>query len=98
MSENSLEHRIRVALGKVFHHKHKSGSGAVNIEQIASEHDVSVSQVKEQFAWLREQNLINGPLDVESEQISHVPASWFQDHELTEEGLEWAESGFPSTP
>ena len=95
MAENSLEHRIRVALGKALHHKHRTGSGSVDIENIASEQGVSVDQVKEQFVWLREQNLAGGPLDLEGEQIAKVPAGWFGDHELTDAGLEWAEEGFP---
>lgn len=95
MSENSLEHRIRVALGKALHHKHRTKSGSVNLEDVAAEHDVSVDQVKEQFGWLREQNLIGGPLDLEGEQIANVPAYWFEEHELTDQGLDWAEAGFP---
>jgi len=96
MSENSIEHRIRVALGKALHHKHRTGSGSVDLEHIASEHNVSVDQVKEQFSWLREQNLVGGPLDLEGEQIARVPAYWFDEHELTDQGLEWAEAGFPA--
>jgi hypothetical protein len=34
MTEESLEHRIRVAIGKAFHHKHKSGEHRVRTRRV----------------------------------------------------------------
>ena len=95
MADASLEHRIRVALGRAFHHKHKMRDGSVDIEHIASEHGVSEDQVMEQFAWLRNQGLIDGPLNNESRQIGKIPAEMIDQHHLTGEGLNWAETDFP---
>jgi hypothetical protein len=95
MTQPSLEHRIRVSLGNALHRRHHGQPGVEDIESIASEHGVSEDQVMEQVAWLREQNLIDGPLQNESGQISHIPASEWPDHKLTSAGLEWAGAGFP---
>jgi hypothetical protein len=94
MTDHALNHPIRVAIGRALHHKHLTHAGSVDLEHIASELGVSEDQMLEQFAWLREQKLISGPLGTESEQIDHVPTSSFDQHRLTDEGLAWAESGF----
>lgn len=95
MSQTSLEHRIRVSLGKALHHRHHDPDGVADIESIASEHGVSEDQVMEQVAWLREQNLIEGPMQNESGQIGHIPPSEWPNHRLTSDGLDWAGAGFP---
>jgi hypothetical protein len=95
MTESSLEHRIRVALGRAFHHRHRNGSGSVDIEDIAAEHGVSEDQVMEQLAWLRHQNLLGGPMMDESLQVAGVPLAGYDEHHLTDEGVAWAESGYP---
>jgi hypothetical protein len=96
MTEESLEHRIRVSLGKAFHHKHKTQAGAVDIEDIASQHGVSNDQVEEQIAFLKSQDILSGPMGLEGEQVSHVPGSVSGDAVLTAVGLQWAESGYPA--
>jgi hypothetical protein len=96
MAAVSLEHRIRVDIGKALHRKHLDQAGAVDVEHIARENDVSQDQVEEQFRWLREQNLVQGPMTDESEQIADVPANWYGAHSLTDLGLMWAENGFPA--
>lgn len=95
MTQTSLEHRIRVSLGKALHHRRNDADGVVDIEHIASEHGVSEDQVMEQVGWLREQNLVDGPLQSESGQIGKIPASEWPNHKLTSDGLEWAGAGFP---
>jgi hypothetical protein len=96
MSVESVEHRIRVALGKAFHHKHHNPDGAVDLENIAAEHGVSEDQVKEQMAYLRNQNILAGPLAVEGAQVSGVPAEFYGDqHSLSDNGLAWASAGYP---
>ena len=96
MSDESLEHRIRVALGNAFHHKHHTGGeGAVDIEHIASEHNVSEDQVKEQLAFLHRQNIIGGPLEFEGMQVAGVPGAMYDDVHITDTGLGWAASGYP---
>jgi hypothetical protein len=95
MTDESRAHRIRVSIGKAFHHKHHDPDGKVDLERIASEHGVSEDQVREQVDYLRQQNLIGGPLEFEGEQIRGVPSSVFDDHHLTPDGLAWANSGFP---
>ena len=92
MSIDSLEHRIRVSLGKAFHHKHTTKEGAVDIEAIASEHGVSNDQVQEQIAYLKRQNILSGPLGMDESQVEGVPAG---DHDLTFNGLGWATAGYP---
>ncbi len=96
MSDESLAHRIRVSLGKAFHHKHTTNEGTVDVEHIANEHGVSEDQVMEQFAWLREQNMVAGPLENEARQIGGVPGANIHDHNITEDGLLWAASGYPA--
>jgi hypothetical protein len=96
MAAPSLEHRIRAELGRALHRRHVDGSGTVDIAHIAREQGVSEDQVREQFAWLREQNLVQGPMDLESEQIDDVPPSWYGAHSLTDLGLAWAENGYPA--
>jgi hypothetical protein len=96
MAVDSVEHRIRVALGKAFHHKHQHPEGAVDLGNIAAEQGVSEDQVKEQMTYLRDQNILAGPEAVESEQISGVPAELFGDeHSLSDDGLAWASAGYP---
>ena len=95
MAAESLEHRIRVSLGKALHHRHHDQDGVADIENIASEHGVSEDQVMEQVSWLREQNLIEGPMQNESGQIARIPASEWSNHKFTSDGLEWAGAGFP---
>ncbi len=94
MTEQSIEHRIRVAIGKAFHHKHQTQAGTVDLQNIAAQHGVSEDQVKEQMAYLRSQNLLDGPLAAEGEQIADVPITGFGDYQLTEEGLAWVEAGY----
>lgn len=96
MAGPSLEHRIRADIGKALHRRHVDGSGTVDIEHIAREQGVSEDQVREQFDWLREQNLVQGPLAEEGEQIEDVPADWYGAHSLTDLGLAWAENGYPA--
>ncbi len=96
MAGVSLEHRIRAAIGKALHRRHLDGSGVVDIEHIARENGVSQDQVNEQFNWLREQNLVQGPLANESRETQNVPASWYDAHSLTDLGLMWAENGYPA--
>ena len=96
MAGPSLEHRIRADIGKALHRKHVDGSGEVDVEHIARENGVSQDQVQEQFTWLRQQNLVQGPMADESEQIEDVPPSWYGAHSLTDLGLAWAENGFPA--
>ena len=95
MTGSSLEHRIRADIGKALHRKHLDGSGEVDIEHIARENGVSQDQVDEQFTWLREQNLAQGPLAIEGEAIDDVPSNWYGAHSLTDLGLAWAENGYP---
>jgi hypothetical protein len=95
MSVESLEHRIRVALGKAFHHKHHTESGSVDILNIASEHEVSEDQVKEQLAYLHRQNLLGGPLEFEGHQVAGVPGGAYDDVHITDAGLGWAAAGYP---
>lgn len=95
MTHESIEHRIRAALGKAFHHKHESGEETASLENIASEHGVSEDQVKEQLSYLRSQNLLGGPLAIEGQGVANVPIGNFADHELTDEGLAWARAGYP---
>lgn len=95
MTDDSLAHKIRVSIGKAFHHKHHDPSGKIDLESIASEHGVSEDQVQEQMSYLRQQNLIGGPLESEGQQISQVPSSVFDDHHLTPDGIIWATAGFP---
>jgi len=94
MTEESIEHRIRVAIGKAFHHKHQTGTGTVDLDNIASDHGVSEDQVKEQIAYLKKQNVIGGPMASEGEQVANVPISGFGEYQLTEEGLAWAGAGY----
>jgi hypothetical protein len=96
MTEESLEHRIRVSLGKMFHHNHKTQSGDVDIEGIASEHGVSNDQVREQIAYLKSQDILSGPMALEGAQVSGVPGSGSDNSILTATGLGWAESGYPA--
>jgi hypothetical protein len=96
MAGASLEHRIRADIGKALHRRHLDGAGVVDIEHIARENGVSQDQVEEQFSWLREQNLVQGPMDIESEQVADVPANWYGEHSLTDLGLAWAENGYPA--
>jgi hypothetical protein len=96
MSYASLEHRIRIALGKAFHHKHHTGAeGAVDIGNIASEHNVSEDQVKEQLAFLHANNVLSGPLALEGEHTAGVPAAMYHDVHITDAGLGWAAAGYP---
>jgi hypothetical protein len=95
MAGPSLEHRIRADLVRALHRKHLDGSGTVDIEHIARENGVSQDQVEEQFNWLREQNLVQGPMDIESDQVAAVPADWYGAHSLTDLGRAWAEDGYP---
>lgn len=96
MSDESWEHRVRVALGKAFHHRHHNPEGAVDLEHIAREQGVSEDQVKEQMAYLREQNLLVGPLASEGQQVSGVPSHTFADqHQLSDAGFAWVSAGFP---
>jgi hypothetical protein len=97
MSIDSIEHRIRVSIGKVLHHKHTNANpdGTVDIEHIAREHGVSEDQVREQVAWLRGQNLIGGPLEIEGQQVSQVPNETLGNHQLSDAGLAWAMAGYP---
>ncbi len=94
MSEDSIEHRIRVAIGKAFHHKHQTGEGSANLENIAAEHGVSEDQVKEQIAYLKKQNYLGEPLAGEGAQVANVPFAGFAAYALTEEGLAWAGAGY----
>ena len=96
MTEESLEHRIRVALGKAFHHKHTTQSGDVDVESIASEHGVSNDQVREQISYLKSQDIISGPMALEGAQVAGVPGSVSDDSILTATGLGWAETGYPA--
>jgi hypothetical protein len=95
MTPETLDQRIRAALGEVFHRKQRLDTGDVDIEAIASEHGVSEEQILEQMAWLREQSLIGGPLEEEGRQISGLPYSGYDEHHLTNRGVAWAEAGFP---
>ena len=95
MTDDSLAYKIRVSIGKAFHHKHHDPEGKVDLEGIASEHGVSEDQVREQLGYLRQQNLIGGPLEFEGEQIRRVPSAVFDDHHLTPDGVAWAASSFP---
>src|SRR6188472_2212375 len=95
MSIDSVEHRIRVSIGKVLHHKRTNPEGTVDIEHIAQEHGVSEDQVREQVAWLRSQNLVGGPLEIEGQQVSQVPNEALGLHDLSEAGLAWAMAGYP---
>jgi len=96
MSIDSIEHKIRVSIGKVLHHKHHNPEeGSVDIEHIAQEHGVSEDQVREQMTWLRTQNLIAGPLEYEGMQVSEVPMESLGAHDLSESGMAWAMAGYP---
>lgn len=96
MAAASLEHRIRADIGKALHRKHLDAAGALDIEHIARENDVSQDQVEEQFKWLRQQNIIQGPMELEGEEIEDVPPTSYGAHSLTDLGLAWAENGFPA--
>lgn len=94
MAEDSIEHRIRVAIGKAFHHKHETGEASANLENIAGEHGVSEDQVKEQVAYLKKQNVLGGPLAAEGEQVANIPFGAYAAYALTDEGLAWAGAGY----
>ncbi len=94
MTEESIEHRIRVEIGKAFHHKHQTQSGTVDLQNIAAQHGVSEDQVKEQIAYLKKQNILGGPLAGEGEQVANVPFAALASYELTDEGLAWAGAGY----
>ncbi len=95
MSDDSIIHKVRVSIGKAFHYKHKDPAGKVDLESIASENGVSEDQVREQMEYLRSQNLIRGPLSNEGMQVRGVPAELMDNHHLTEDGLAWADAGYP---
>ena len=95
MSDDSIIHKIRTSIGEAFHHKHKDPAGKVDIESIASENGVSEDQVREQMEYLRSQNLIRGPLSNEGLQVRGVPSEMMDHHHLTEDGLAWADAGYP---
>ncbi len=95
MSIESIEHKIRVSVGKALHHNRSHAEGQVDIEHVAQEHGVSEDQVREQVAWLRSQNLVNGPLEYESQQVSHVPTESLGNVQFSDAGLAWAMAGYP---
>lgn len=95
MTDDSIFHKIRVDLGKAFHHKHTNPDGKVDIESIATENGVSQSQVQEQMEYLRRQNLIAGPMANEGLQVRGVPDSELDQHNLTQDGLAWSMAGYP---
>jgi DNA-binding GntR family transcriptional regulator len=95
MSIESIEHKIRVSIGKALHHNKSNPDGKVDVEHVADEHGVSEDQVREQMAWLHNQNLIGGPLANESRQVSQVPYGSLNDVEFSEAGLAWSMAGYP---
>lgn len=95
MSDESIFHKIRVDIGKAFHHKRTDPEGMVDIESIASENGVSEDQVREQMSYLHSQNMIRGPLANEGLQVRGVPDGELDQHHLTEDGLAWANAGYP---
>lgn len=89
-------HAIRQSIGKVVYwNTQDDAEGKPDLEAIAREHDVSESQVAEQMEYLRSQNLIRGPLSNEGLQVRGVPDYMLDKHHLTEDGLAWADAGYP---
>jgi len=95
MSIESIEHKIRVSIGKALHHNRSNPEGKVDIEHVAEEHGVSEDQVREQVAWLHRQNLVGGPLANESLQVAGVPGGSLGDLQYTEAGMAWSMAGYP---
>ena len=95
MSIESIEHKIRVSIGKALHHNKSDQEGKLDIEHIADEHGISQDQVQEQVAWLHRQNLVAGPLEYESQQVSGVPGASLRKLDYTEAGLAWSMAGYP---
>ncbi len=89
-------HAIRQSIGKVVYwNTQNDNEGKADIESIAREHNVSEDQVRDQMEFLRSQNLIRGPLANEGLQVREVPGHMLAHHTLTEDGLAWADAGYP---